>query len=157
MKKYLKIGLILLAVGIFGGGGFALYMFNMPHRDVQSTESDFEITAANLVREYLEDPFSANTKYLDAEGESKILEVSGEVFEVSEDFNNQTVVLLKTSDAKAGVSCTFLTTAGPIKDKLQKGQQIKVKGVIRSGAGYDSDLDMYEHVILEKCDLISKI
>ncbi len=34
---------------------------------------------------------------------------------------------------------------------------IKVKGVIRSGANYDADLEMYEHVIMEKCDLITNV
>lgn len=157
MKKSIKIGIIILAVGVLIVGGVGLYLFNMPHRNIQSTKTDFEITAASLVAEYLENPEQANAKYLDAEGESKILEVTGEVASVTEDFNKNVVVLLKSSGQAAGVSCTFLSTSGPIQNSISKGQQIKVKGVIRSGASYDADLGFYENVILDKCDLISKI
>lgn len=157
MKKTIKIGLYVLAAGILIGGGFALYLFNLPHRNIQSTKTDLEITAVSLVAEYLENPEVANTKYLDVEGESKILEVSGEVASISEDYNHNLVVLLKSPNQKAGVSCTFLSTVGPIQNSLSHGQVIKVKGVIRSGASYDADLGFYEHVILDKCDLVSKI
>lgn len=157
MKKYIKIGIYVFTLGVVLAGGIGIYLFNMPHRDIQSTKTDLEITAANLVAEYLENPTEANAKYLDAEGESKILEVSGEVASVTEDFNKNLVVVLKSPDQKAGVSCTFLTTVGSIKDQLHQGKIIKVKGVIRSGASYDPDLGFYENVIMDKCDLVSKI
>lgn len=157
MKKSVKIGITILAVGVLVVGGVGVYLFNLPHRNIQSTKTDIEITAASLVAEYLENPEQANAKYLDAEGESKILEVTGEVASVTEDFNHNLVVLLKSSGQEAGVSCTFLSTSGPIQNSIAKGQQIKVKGVIRSGASYDADLGFYEHVILDKCDLVSKI
>lgn len=157
MKKSIKIGITVLAVGVLVAGAVGLYLFNMPHRNIQSTKTDFEITAASLVAEYLENPAEANAKYLDAEGESKILEVTGEVASVSEDFNKNIVVLLKSAGQEAGVSCTFLSTSGPIQNSIAEGQQIKVKGVIRSGASYDADLGFYENVIMDKCDLISKI
>ena len=139
MKKSIKIGIIVLAVGVLVVGGIGLYLFNMPHRNVQSAKTDMEITAASLVAEYLENPELANAKYLDAEGESKILEVSGEIESVTEDFNNNVVVLLKSPGQKAGVSCTFLSTVGPIQ------------------SSYDADLGFYENVLLDKCDLVSKI
>jgi hypothetical protein len=37
---------------------------------------------------------------------------------------------------------------------LALGEEITVKGVIRSGAEYDEDLEMYEDVIMAKCDLV---
>lgn len=146
-----------MAAGVLLVGGVGAYLVNMPHRNIQSTKTDIEISAANLVAEYLKNPEEANAKYLDAEGESKILEVTGEVASITEDFNKNLVVLLKSSGQAAGVSCTFLSASGPIQNSITKGQQIKVKGVIRSGASYDADLGFYEHVILDKCDLISKI
>lgn len=157
MKKPIKIGIATSAAGLLIGGGIVFYLFNMPHRDIQSTKTDFEITATSLVEEYLSHPETANNKYLDTEGESKILEVSGQVATIERDFNDQIVILLKSANQEAGVSCTFLTTVGPIDQKLAIGQNIKVKGVIRSGASYDSDLGFFEPVIMEKCDLISKI
>lgn len=154
-KKIIKWGLIVLIGGLIIGGGIVFYLFNMPHRDVQAAVADYEITANQLVKEYLDDSQAANNKYLKEEGESKVLAVTGIVASIDEDMNQQKVVLLKTSESKAGVSCTFMATTNANAEKLKIGDQIKIKGVIRSGAGYDEDLEMYEDVILEKCDVIN--
>jgi hypothetical protein len=45
------------------------------------------------------------------------------------------------------------STNSQVDDSLV-GKEVTVKGVIRSGAAYDEDLEMYEHVILEKCSLV---
>ncbi|MDO6436204.1 hypothetical protein Q4534_02240 [Cyclobacterium sp. 1_MG-2023] len=159
MKKYkwLKPLLIVLAVSAVIGVGIVTYLLNMPHRDVQSSQTDFGISSKELVDEFLSNGEKAYDKYLDESGESKILEVEGEVSIISKDFNDQTVVLLKAQDEVAGVSCTFLSSEEDISQLIMVGQKIKVKGVIRSGANYDSDLEMYENVIMEKCDLVTNI
>ncbi len=154
-KKILKPLLIVTAVVILTAVGVGTYLFNMPHRDVQSTASDFSYMATAIVNEYLEDADKANEKYLDEEGESKILEVSGNVFSITEDFNHQKVVLLKGENDKAGVSCTFTPETNDAVLSLKIGDHISIKGVIRSGASYDDDLGMYEHVIMEKSKIIS--
>lgn len=155
-KKIIKISLIVISIALLAGVGGMYYMFNMPHRDIQASKTDFSLTATALVNEYLTAPEAADQKYLDEEGESKILAVSGKVSSITEDLNHQKVVLLKNDGDKAGVSCTFTAETNAHAQNLQVGQTITVKGVIRSGAGYDEDLDLYEHVILEKCDLINK-
>lgn len=153
-KKILKIGAILLIAGLLIGGGTVLYMFNMPHRNVQSTSADFSVTASQLVAEYLENPSKANDKYLADDGDSKVLEISGAVAKISEDFNGQTVILLKSEADKAGVSCTFTKETNQNVSTIKLGETVKIKGVIRSGASFDPDLEMYENVIVEKSDLI---
>ena len=64
----------------------------MPHRDVQAAKTDFRYTTGQIVEEYLKDMNSANEKYLAEDGESKILEIIGNVSKISEDFNGQKVV-----------------------------------------------------------------
>lgn len=155
-KKIFKIALIVIGVGILIAGGIGFYMFNKPARDVQSTKTDYSYEASQIVNEYLTDPQKANDKYLDEEGNSKVLEISGTVAKISEDFNNQKVLLLKSADDKAGVSCTFTSETNSNISTVQVGDQITVKGVIRSGASYDEDLGMYENVIIEKSDIVSK-
>lgn len=154
-KKIIKPLLIVVGIGLLVGTGIVLYLFNMPHRDVQATSADFSYTASAVVDEYLSDADKANAKYLDEEGESKILEVSGTVFSISEDFNQQKVVLLKGENDKAGVSCTFTSETNAAVASLKIGDQVIIKGVIRSGASYDDDLGMYENVIMEKSKIIS--
>ena len=153
-KKILKIGAILLIAGLLIGGGTVLYMFNMPHRNVQSTSADYSIAASQLVTEYLENPTKANDKYLADDGDSKVLEITGTVAKISEDFNGQKVVLLKSETDKAGVNCTFTNETNQNVSNIKIGETLKIKGVIRSGASYDEDLGMYENVIVEKSDLI---
>jgi hypothetical protein len=82
------------------------------------------------------------------------LEISGEVSKISEDFNGQKVVLLKNPQDMAGVSATFTPETNENIKGVFVGQNITVKGVIRAGASYDEDLELYENVILEKSDLI---
>jgi len=154
-KKIFKTLLILIGIVILVAGSIGYYMFNMPARDVQNTKTDFSYAASEIVNEYLADNHKANDKYLDEEGNSKVLEISGIVAEISEDFNNQKVILLKSEGAKAGVSCTFTPETNANNKNIKIGDQIIIKGVIRSGASYDEDLEMYENVIIEKSDIVS--
>jgi len=147
---------ILIGVGVLVviGGAIIFYMFNQPHRDVQAQSADYSFEASAIVNEYLADSKKANEKYLDSEGESKILEITGIVADISKDYNDQTVILLKGASDKAGVSCTFSKENEAGTTNVKVGQTITVKGVIRSGASYDEDLEMYENVNLDKSKII---
>jgi len=149
--------LIIVIIGLLGliGGGVIYYIFNAPHRNVQTTNTDFRYNASEIVNEYLLDAAKANDKYLDEEGESKVLEITGVIDEITEDFNQQKVILLKSKEDKAGVSCTFINEASTSIESLQLGEKISVKGVIRSGAAFDADMNLYENVIMEKCSIIN--
>lgn len=149
------VGVLILTVLIMGIS-VAYYVYNMPHRDVQKTKADYSLQGSAIVNEYLSDATSANEKYLDDEGESKVLEISGSIAKIDEDFEQNKVILLKSNEDKAGVSCTFLSDQKDIIEGLKIGDQIVVKGVIRSGASFDEDLDMFENVIVEKSTFISK-
>lgn len=152
-KKIIKRIFFFVFGAIVIGAGVVLYIFFQPHRDVQATTSDYQMEAKALVNEYLTDAIASNNKYLDEEGESKIIEVTGIIAEISKDMNSQNVVLLKNKSDDAGVSCTFLPTTNT--ENLNIGDNVTIKGVIRSGAGYDEDLELFEDVIMEKCDLIT--
>lgn len=145
----------LVAAGALIAGAIVIYIFNQPARDVQNTKTDFSYNASEIVLEYLTDTDKANNKYLDEAGESKVLEIKGTVSTISEDFNKQKVILLKSKNDKAGVSCTFTTETNAHTKDIKIGDQITIKGVIRSGASFDEDLEMYENVIIEKSDIVS--
>ncbi len=151
MKKTIKLTLISLLMLLTITAGIGLYFFNQPHRNVQASKTDFSFNASQLVHEYLIDPKAANQKYLEEEGDSKILEVTGIVNNIEEDYNGLPVVLLKSDKDKAGVSCTMISKT-PLT--IKKGDNITIKGVIRSGAAYDKDMDLYENVIMENCKII---
>jgi len=147
MNKTLKYGLI-------GGGSLAvvavailLYLYFMPHPDIQSEIVDMTITADELVNDFLKDTDASNKKYLD-----KIVVVTGIVAKIEEDQLKQKVVLLKTESS--GVNCTFMIETNKSAEKLNTGDNVKIKGIVRLGASYDEDLDMSEYAIIEKCDVI---
>lgn len=155
-RKIIKIGIIVAIAGFVIAGSVGLYMFNMPHRNVQSTKADFSLNSSEIVTEYLADAKAANSKYLAADGNSKVLEITGTINKVSENFDGKKVVLLKSDSDKAGVSATFTEETNMNADKLIVGQDVTIKGVIRSGAAYDEDLELYENVILEKSNIVAK-
>lgn len=154
-KSTKKIVLLISVVILLVGGYVVYYQFNLPHRNVQATKTDFSLNATELVTEYLSNAEVANKKYLQEEGDSKVLAVKGNIFSISEDLKNQKVILLKDASQKAGVSCTFTAQTNTHTNALKVGQVVTIKGVIRSGATYDKDMELYEDVIMEKCDLIN--
>lgn len=151
-KKILSV----LFIGIFIAVAIALYMFNKPARDVQATATDFSYKSSEIVNEYLNDAKKANDKYLDEDGNSKVLEITGTVAKISEDFNKNIVILLKEENDKAGVSATFTPETNANASKVKVGDKVTIKGVIQSGASFDADLEMYENVIINKSDIITK-
>ncbi len=153
-KKILKIAAIIIVAGTIIAGGIGLYLYYMPHRDVLSTKADYSLTSKEIIAEYLTDKNAANQKYLATDGDSKILEIKGIVDEITEDFDGNKVVLLKAEGEQAKVSATFTPETNVKTEDVKIGSEVKIKGVIRSGASYDEDLEMYENVILEKSDLI---
>ncbi|GAB5523619.1 MAG: hypothetical protein Roseis2KO_14910 [Roseivirga sp.] len=153
-KKLIRKVIIAIILVAVAGVSYAGYVFFKPHRDVQSASTDFTLQSSTIVAEYLANPDRANEKYLDDAGLSKILEVTGTVASITEDYNNQKVVLLKSAGDKAGVSATFTTETNTSAEALKIGQTVKIKGVIRSGASYNDDLEFYENVIMEKSDVV---
>lgn len=149
-SKVLKIIALIVVIGM----AYFAYLWFMPHRNIQKTEAYVTISATDLVNEFLSDAQRANDLYLDAQGESKVIIVSGTVERIEKDQLGQRVVLLKDSSEKMGVSCTFALETNEETNLLEIGNTIKVKGVIRSGAEYDEELDLVENVILEKCAVI---
>ncbi len=154
-KKIIKIGAIVIAAGLIVGISVALYLWNLPHRDVQGTATDYELTTSELVTEYINDWDNANAKYLAEDGRSKVLEVTGTVVRVTENFNGQKVVFMREEGDKAGINFTFLPEASSNAEKLNPGQVATLKGVIRSGVYFDKDLEMFVHAVVDNADLVA--
>lgn len=155
-KKIRKIVLLTILFGALVGGAIVFYLWNMPHIDVQAQKADFSVSSSSIVNEYLKDEKAANAKYLGDEGDSKIFVIKGTVKSKDTDMNNQVTILLQEANDKAGVKCVFMAETNKNADVLQIGQQTAIKGIIRSGAKYDEDLELYENVLLEKCDVVTE-
>ncbi len=150
MLKKIIIGILLLGVL---GGTYGLYLYFMPHRDVQSVDAFATISAQDLVNEYLRDNAAANAKYLADDGDSKVIIVTGSVSTKEKDQKNQWVIVLKDENQPVGVSCTFMMNTNKNAENLKVGQKVKIKGVLRSGVDEDSEM-LGEDVIIENCDVV---
>lgn len=145
IKKLLITGIIVAVVV----GAYVVYLLNMPHRDIQGEKAFIEINAKGLVDEFLLDLEAANEKYLD-----QVIIVEGIVSGQFEDQKGQVVIMLSVEEQVVGVSCTFMEETNDNARNLKKGEKVKIKGVLQSGAEIDEDLGLNEDVILEKCDVV---
>ncbi len=129
----LSVGLIMMMSGAFVG----YKMYTKPHRNVADAKA-FGIPASRLVTEYETNETQANSKYLD-----KILEVNGEVAEVSKNQKGETVIALIGTDMGT-VRCTV---EGADADVAAKGAQVILKGIC---TGYLADVIMVRCVLQNK-------
>ena len=129
MKKWQKILLTLVVIGVLAAGSFVLYVYLKPHRDV-TKEKGVVLSAQNLYDAFKTNETEANAKYLD-----KAIELTGEVGAVSTNQDGNTVVDFKTNDPMVVINCTFKTKPGT----LTPGQTITFKGIC---TGYIPDANV---------------
>jgi hypothetical protein len=128
-KKWHKIVLTVAILGALAAGGYALYVYYKPHRDV-TKEKGVQLSAQNLYDAFKTNEADANAKYLD-----KAIELTGEVGAVSKNQDGNTVVDFKTNDPMVVINCTFKTDPGT----LTPGQTITFKGIC---TGYIPDANV---------------
>lgn len=120
MKKYLfSFGLLgLIAISI------AMYMYNKPHKDIRSSQTDFKVEAVQLFAEFEENETNANSKYLD-----KLIEIKGKVRETSSDENGNVSVILESENELSGVVCQLDNLVTHKKTTFNPGEEITFKGL----------------------------
>jgi hypothetical protein len=143
MKKLVKIGLILLGVGVVSAFGTYMYVFHKPHRNVAKEKPLYALDAKTLLAEFISNEESSYEKYGD-----KVLQVTGDVVEVTVQDNGATLVYV---DPVEGVSCSFDSTAvvkmnGELVHIIP-GDHVTVKGKCD---GYD----LIMGVVLTRCTLV---
>jgi len=134
LKRKILIAVLLL---VLIGGGYALYMWNKPRRDVRD-ETGIQVTATAIFDAYTKNEQAANQLYL-----NKAIQVTGVVDDVKKNESGQTVVYLKTSDPMFGVNCTFKESPG----ELAKDAEITFKGIC---TGFTNDVIIGEGVLVKK-------
>jgi len=143
MNKYLKIFLFLFGIGLISGIGVYLYVFHKPHRNIAKEKSAFQVTAIQLLDEFSSDETATYAKY-----GNQVLEVSGNVADVSKSEGVLSIVL---EDASMGVTCAFdsiyVTGNSDLLKNISTGTSVKLKGQCD---GYD----MIMGVVLTRCVLV---
>ena len=142
-KKIIFISLALLFIMAFS---VAFYLFNKRPVDVKSS-SGIRVEAIELYRSFTADSLAARKKFGD-----EVLEVTGEVSEVSLNTKKQKVLLLKTAIPFAHVNCTLDEAA----ENIKATDKITIKGIC-SGIGQgDAELGIMADVYLARCIVSNK-
>ena len=131
MTQKTKRIFLITAVAIIALAAVTGYMmWNKPHKNVKDADA-VKITAVDLYKSFISDSAKANTLYTD-----KIVLVSGEVNQVSQNQEAQQVILIKTAVDGAFINCTMEEKTVTYKT----GDQVSIKGIC---SGYiPGDLDM---------------
>jgi hypothetical protein len=129
MKRWVKVLLVLIGVGLVTGGIVAYRIFTKPHRDV-TQEKGLQLSAQALYDAFKANEADANAKYLD-----KAIQLSGEVTEVTTNQDGNKVVNFKTNDPFVVINCTFKTDPKALKP----GDNIIFKGIC---TGYIPDANV---------------
>lgn len=140
-KKIIFISILCTAViGICIG----FFLYNKGPLNVED-QSSTPVTAVDLYTLYSSDTLMARNKFSD-----QVLEVTGEVKEVSLNTQKQPVILLKTATELAHINCTLEK-----KDReTLPGQKITIKGICRGIGEGDADLGIMGDVYLIRCLII---
>ncbi|MBK8610945.1 MAG: hypothetical protein IPL84_13635 [Chitinophagaceae bacterium] len=125
------LSLLLITVSI-GFVGYKLY--TKPHRNIEETKA-IPVSARELARAYENDETEANAKYLD-----KVLEIQGEINDVSTNQKGEPVITMKGTDL-SGLICTL---EGKSVREIKPNKSVSIKGIC---TGFLTD------VVLVRCIL----
>jgi len=107
------VAIVLFAI-IYGS-----YMFNKKVPELDTVSPDFVITADDLYATFEMDENSATEKYTD-----KVIEVTGEIEQVTHSENGTNIILKAKNAMMGGVNCSTRHQ----NRNLQAGQTISIKG-----------------------------
>lgn len=114
--------LLTILVIIIGTGAFLAYReYNRQPVNIKNAKAAI-IPSSVLVKEFVKDETAANKKYAD-----KIIQVSGQVKEVTQNQEGITVVVLSAEDPEYSLRCTFDNKINNVKT----GETISLKGLCK--------------------------
>jgi len=125
MNKWLKILLILIAIGIVAAVLVYKFYINKPHPDFEKLPADFKLKAEVLYNEYVKDKAAAGLKY-----NGKIIEISGKIAktESTDTLVVATFVFKQGDFGDEGIRCTMLPKYNVETKQIASGTEVKIKG-----------------------------
>ena len=119
-RKKIITWVLLSALLLMVTGGVVGYkMYTKPHRNVEQVKA-VEVSALELVTAYENNEAKANAQYLD-----KVLEVKGEIIEISKNQKDEPVITLKGTDM-SGIICTL---EGATTSEIKLNSPVVIKGI----------------------------
>lgn len=126
--------MVLIIISLF----FIINLYNKPFIDIKKSNPELEVTAQEILDDYLADEYSANEKYVD-----NLIQIKGEIAEISFD-KGISIITLKDRSGFSSIICHMLPETNLNVLKLKKGSQITIKGVC---TGYLFDIMMVRCIL----------
>ncbi|MEZ5197030.1 MAG: hypothetical protein R2764_11665 [Bacteroidales bacterium] len=142
MNKWIKIGTVLIIVGITGAVLGYKFIYNKPHPDFEKIEPSFMVEAHDLFSEFINSRSESEQKY-----NGTVVQISGMIDGIEES-DSLVIAVFAFQDGMfgdEGIRCTMLPKFNH-HESLKPGVNVQIKGFV---AGYNET-----DVILEKCSLI---
>jgi hypothetical protein len=145
MKKWMKIILIIAAIGIIAALLIYKFYINKPQKDIENASADFTLKTEDLYKE-----FTTNKKHADSlyTHDKNVIEITGKIDKIviADSLVIAVFVFAHDDFGDAGIRCTFLPKYSDEAKKITIGSTVKIKGCCK---GFN-DPD----VTLEKCSLV---
>ena len=132
--NFLKWSMVSVLILLITAGIAGYTLYNKPHRNVKAATA-ISLHAQKLVDNYEQNENTANKQFLD-----KVLEVTGQVNEISKNQKGETIIELRGSDM-ASVRCTLEDKNLP---NVKSGELATLKGIC---TGYLTDVVMVRCVL----------
>lgn len=113
-----------MVLAVLAGAGTYWYAFMRPHKNMEKTKPQFELSSAALLSEYTNDETAANEKYL-----GKVIELHGEIVALDRGENLTAIIM---EDRFFGISAyldsSFVADNRKITNQIESGQTITIRG-----------------------------
>jgi hypothetical protein len=140
-KKTIVATVLVLALA---AGGIGYYMYNKPHKNVQSANA-VKVAGPDLYTAFVKDSAAANKTYTD-----KVLEISGEVVKSELDQQQNVFVHLKAGNDGSIINCSMEEKVSPFKI----GDKIALKGICDGYNPGDTDMGLPGDVVVNRCYMV---
>jgi hypothetical protein len=131
MKNWIKIGIVLIIIGMIGAYVGYKFVYNKPHTDFEKAKAEYSLTAEELFSAYRANADEAGQKY-----NGRVIEVSGIISEIEQMEEAATAVFIFDLGmfGPEGVRVTMLSNHREALKNHPKGKSIRLKGF---NAGYN--------------------
>jgi hypothetical protein len=136
----MRVILIVITIGLIGAVLVYIFYYNKPHRDIQREAADFELSADEIVSEFMIDEVAAHQKFND-----KVILISGKINQIIDRRDDFSIILIEGSGGL--INCEINESYDDLMNKVEVGGVANIKGLY---IGYN---DLLNEIQLKQCSI----
>lgn len=148
MKKWvLYTGAVAVILGIAAAVYVWFFVYNKPHRDIESATPDFTLTAEELIAEFDKNDTATNGKY-----NEKVIQFSGKFKKIES--ADTTISIVFDYGTQNIISAEMLPKYKSDMQTLNPGAEVVIKGLYKGYIGGDDLFGIPGNIALNQCSPI---